>query len=273
MAAPILTDGTSRAGAVTLGLAPIRDGTMAGPPETSALVTRASMTRAPAVIHVMPAVHVLVVIRALAPVRAGIPVPTRGGTRASGRARMLVPTRVAVPVHTRAAFRTPAWILASVRSGPGVPTRAGVAVRARAGDRAPAWARTPGSARVGFLMLAGTRVPVLTRAGFRAVGRAGALGAIHAVALPRAAGLVPGQARNPVPDGRGHRAMVRRPACRCPPRLARWHPKTPWARGGLGVPIKVLARGPATGAGRIQAPGRAAAGPGQETILGPVVAR
>jgi hypothetical protein len=221
MAAPILTDRTSRAGPVTLGLAPIRDTTMAGSLETSAPVTRVSVTRAPAVIRVMAAVHVLVVIRALAPARAGIPVPTRAGARASGRARMPVPTRVAVLVHARAAFRTPAWILASVRSGPGVPTRAGVAVRARAGHRTRAWAQTPGSARVGFLMLAGTRVPVLTRAGFRVVGRAGALGVIHAVVLPRAAGPVPGQARNPVSDGRGHRAMVRRLACRSPPRLAR----------------------------------------------------
>src|SRR5215472_10918564 len=122
--------------------------------------------------------------------------------------------------------------------------------------RTPAWARIPGSARVGFPMLAGTRVPVLTRAGFRAVGRAGALGAIRGVGFPQAAGLVPGLARNPVSHGRGHRATVRRPACRSPPRPARWDPKTPWAHGGPGVPIKVLARGPATGTGRIQAPGQ-----------------
>ena len=124
MAAPILTDGTSRAGPVTLGLAPIRGGTMAGPLETSAPVTRISVARAPAVIHVMAAVHVLVVIRALAPVRPGIPVPTRAGARASARARMRAATRVAVPVHARAAFRTPAWILALAPSGLGVPTRA-----------------------------------------------------------------------------------------------------------------------------------------------------
>src|SRR5262249_2219509 len=156
MAAPILTGGTSRAGAATLGLAPIRDGTVARALETSAPVTRVS-----AVIHVMAAGHVPGVIRALAPVRAGIPVPTRDRARASARARMPAPTRVAVLVYARAAFRTPAWILASVRSGLGVPTR-----------------------------------------------------------------------------------------------------------GGLGVPIKVLARGPATGAGRIQAPGQAAAEPGQEWIPG-----
>src|SRR5262252_9131666 len=86
MAAPILTGGTSRAAAVTLGLAPIRDGTVARTLETSAPV-----------------------IRVLAPVRAGIPVPTRDRARASARARMRAAIRVAVPVHARATFRTPAW--------------------------------------------------------------------------------------------------------------------------------------------------------------------
>src|SRR5215469_3276871 len=128
MAAPILTGGTSRAAAVTPGLAPIRDGTVPRALETSAPVIRVS-----AAIHVMAAVHMLVVIRALAPVGDGIPVPTRDRARASARARMRAATRVAVPVHAHGAFRTPAWILASVRSGLGVPTRAGVAVRARAG--------------------------------------------------------------------------------------------------------------------------------------------
>ena len=49
MAAPILTGGTSRAGAVTLGLAPIRGGTVARVLETSAPVTHVS------VIHAMAA--------------------------------------------------------------------------------------------------------------------------------------------------------------------------------------------------------------------------
>jgi len=58
MAAPILTGGTSRAGAVTPGLAQIRDGTV-----PRALEISAPVTRVPAVIHVMAAVQ-LVVIRA-----------------------------------------------------------------------------------------------------------------------------------------------------------------------------------------------------------------
>jgi hypothetical protein len=211
-------------------------------------------------------------IRALAPVRAGIPVPTRGEARASARARMPAATRAVALVHARAAFRTPPWILASVRSGLGAPTRAGGVVRARARRRAPAWARIPGSARVGFLMLAGIQVLALIRVGFRGVGRGG-LRAIRAAGFPRAAGLAPGLARNLAPDGRGHRAMVPRPACRSPPRLARWHPNTPRARGGPGMPIKVLARGPATGPGRMPAPGRVAADPGQEWIPGPGTAR
>ena len=85
-------------------------------------------------------------------------------------------------------------------------------------------------------MLAGTRVPVLTRAGFRVVGRAGARGAIHAGVFHRAAGLVPGLARNPVSHGRaptpgsgrgpGLTGRRRRAAGRVP---AAWHSRAPRA--------------------------------------------
>ena len=62
MAGPALTGGTSRAGAMTSGLALIRAGTVARALETRAAVTRVSATRVSAVIHAMAAVRVLVVI-------------------------------------------------------------------------------------------------------------------------------------------------------------------------------------------------------------------
>jgi hypothetical protein len=81
MAGPILTDGTSRAGMVTLVPALTRAGTVARVLEINVPVTHAS-----AATHVTAAVHVPVVIPALAATharragssRAGVLAPTRG---------------------------------------------------------------------------------------------------------------------------------------------------------------------------------------------------
>jgi hypothetical protein len=93
------------------------------------------------------------------------------------------------------------------------------------------------------------------------------------VASRPAAGLVPrlAFARNLVRAGWLDRAMVRRPASRSPPRLARRPSRTPRARGGPVTPIRVSARAPAPGPGRI--PGPAPAGLDQDQIPGPVAVR
>ena len=122
------------------------------------------------------------------------------------------------------------------------------------------------ASRVGFL--------VLIRAVFRGPGRAGFPAAIRAVASQPAGGLVPGLtfARELILAG-GHRATVRRPASRSPPRLARRPPGIPRARRAPVTPIRVSAPGPAPEPGRIPVPGQAVAGLDREQIPGPDAAR
>ncbi len=281
MAGPIPTDDTGRPGGglTALGLT------------GSGMATCTPATRAPAT-RALAATHVTVGIRALAATRAwsaglarageavwirgwirarrAVPSPgparawIRDGARASARVRMLALICAAFLARAPAAFLTPAWMLASARSGFAVPARAGVLVQASAGLRAPARARVLVSVHAGLRPPACAGILVLIRAEFRVAARAGTPALIRAVGCHPAPGLV--FARKLVLAGRGQRE-VQRPGCRSPPRLARRPRRTPRARGGPGMPIRVLGRGPAPEPGRTPVPGRAAAGLGRERIL------
>jgi len=276
MAGPIPTDDTGRPGGglTALGLT------------GSGMATCTPATRAPAT-RALAATHVTVGIRALAATRAwsaglarageavwirarrAVPSPgparawIRDGARASARVRMLALICAAFLARAPAAFLTPAWMLASARSGFAVRARAGVLVQASAGLRAPAWARVLASVPAGLRPPACAGILVLIRAEFRVAAPAGTPALIRAVGCHPAPGLV--FARKLVLAGRGQRE-VQRPGCRSPPRLARRPRRTPRARGGP-VPIRVLARGPAPEPGWTPAPGQAAAGLGRERIL------
>jgi hypothetical protein len=176
-------------------------------------------------------------------------------------AQAWIQARAEIPAPIRAVFRTPvcARILASGHAVFRTPVCARILPRTRAVFRVTACA--------GLLV----RIRVVSRM----QTRAGSLVPVRAVASHPAAGLVPGLAfaRNLVRAGWPDQATVRHLASRSPPLLARRPSRTPWARGGPVMPIRVSARGPVHGPGRIPVPGQAPVGLDQDQIPGPVAVR